>query len=181
MNAIVAGVGFGGETEVLPVLEKSLAEGTGGTVGGIGGAEDLATEVLPAESGGVELDGVPVDGSGVVGELVAHGHEETVENVFLDAGVIELGAIETAAELLDESSLLHLEVLGIELVRGVATVGGVVLGIVGATFGEDGFPLLAELGLELLGGHVQLGGLLQGSLGGDGVVVNIDVLALVKF
>jgi len=181
VDTVVTGVRLGIEAKLLPLVEQSSAEGALRTFRRVGGSEDLATEVLPGEGGGIELDAVPVDVGGVLGELVAHGHEETVENVLLDAGVVELGAVESAAEFLDETGLLHLEVLGVEFIRGPVAVGGVAHGVVGAAFLEDLGPVLRELGGEFLDRDVQLRGLLQGGLGGDGVVVLVDELALVDF
>mmetsp|Transcript_22259 Transcript_22259/g.26748 ORF Transcript_22259/g.26748 Transcript_22259/m.26748 type:complete len:318 (+) Transcript_22259:114-1067(+) len=80
VNAVVTNVGDIAETEFLVLVKDGAAKSSLGSSGGISGTEHLAAEVLPRALGPVPADGQVVNRSTLLGVLLTHGHEETIDS-----------------------------------------------------------------------------------------------------
>mmetsp|Transcript_43846 Transcript_43846/g.125010 ORF Transcript_43846/g.125010 Transcript_43846/m.125010 type:complete len:315 (+) Transcript_43846:415-1359(+) len=178
MDTVVARVRTPLETKPFPLLVDHLANGAvlGGP--GIGGAKDLAAEVLPREELRIPLGLQEVDGPFRCRVLCAHVHVESVD----DVERAYPPAVEAPAKL-DQvrAPLQHrpprAKVLGrdAELYRGVR-------GVEDRALLQRGVPGEAEAALEVvlgLGLQSQLGGLQPHGLFSNGSVVPVNQLVLV--
>mmetsp|Transcript_16492 Transcript_16492/g.37065 ORF Transcript_16492/g.37065 Transcript_16492/m.37065 type:complete len:301 (-) Transcript_16492:184-1086(-) len=94
MDAVVAGVGFGREAELLVVVQYRPSGGSDGGRRRVGRAEDLPAEIRPRQRVCRPRYRVPYDLLPRVGVRRAHGHVETVH----DVDVPHLAAVEPSAE-----------------------------------------------------------------------------------
>mmetsp|Transcript_7761 Transcript_7761/g.23709 ORF Transcript_7761/g.23709 Transcript_7761/m.23709 type:complete len:495 (+) Transcript_7761:121-1605(+) len=178
VDAVVAGVGLGGEAEGLPVVGDELPERAGGGVLGVGRAEHVAAEVLPGERGGGPLDEEVVDGGLGLGELAAHGHVEAVN----DVETVDVAAVEAAAELDEVDASLERGPLLVEAVAVDPELGAGVARVVDHALRDRLGPRQAERLLELgdgLGRRRELRRLEHDRLLRDRAVVRVDQHLLV--
>jgi hypothetical protein len=137
----------------------------------------FASEVRPGKVLRVELDHVVVDRSSGGHELAAHGHEEAVEGVDLGLALnLDGAAVETTAELhLVGAVPQSIKTIGIDT-KELAGIHGVV----DKAVGKSSLPGEAKLVLELGGRHGDLSGFQDGGLGGNSVVVLVNVHASIN-
>lgn len=132
----------------------------------------LATEISPCEVFGGELNHIVVDGGSRSHKLATHGHEESVEHVDLGLVlVLDGAAVESAAEL----HLVGTVPDSIQAISIHAQVLASIHSVEHKVISKSSLPRETELVLELVSRDRNLSRLQDGGLGGNSIVVLVNV------
>mmetsp|Transcript_66309 Transcript_66309/g.176628 ORF Transcript_66309/g.176628 Transcript_66309/m.176628 type:complete len:456 (-) Transcript_66309:128-1495(-) len=179
MDTVVARVRLSLEAQALPIGVDQVAHGTEVGGGGVGGAQDLVSELRPRELPWGPLHRVVVDAGARGRELRAHVHVEAVN----DEDAVDLAAVEAPTKLQERGALLERAPLCAEVAGADAELLRPVHRVEHEALLQSILPLHAEGLLELalrLRRYVQGVRPLLDGLCGNGAVVCVDELLRVN-
>mmetsp|Transcript_9060 Transcript_9060/g.21653 ORF Transcript_9060/g.21653 Transcript_9060/m.21653 type:complete len:246 (+) Transcript_9060:1168-1905(+) len=179
MDGVVAGVGLGRESELLPLGEHGTAQRIRGSLRRVCGSAHIAAEISPGKLGRVPLYDVEENTLAGLDVRRPHAHEEPVENVSLLALMGDISTIEASTKLDQLPGLLSLSPEFIELVSVNSQVLTPIHCVEHLSGVQRSLPLNAELTLELVGRHIELVRFQDCCLGSNCVVVVVNQLLLI--